>query len=197
VATVETAQRAELSRDPEAVDARRLLLSGRHHRSVERQGVCHGGTRIKATAGIGLRRARSCGTPRPCVPARASSPVNLTFEKAAVAEGAWEGAVSGDISGDLTTSLTACNGPKPCTGPIWHVEFDWVIEAGSESFTAHLSGVLNRRDGVGRHEWDGGRGVPGGRPGPRGRTAGECGDARVRGNDPDHAGDGLRLSKPT
>jgi hypothetical protein len=55
--------------------------------------------------------------------------------------------VSGDISGDLTTLLTACNGPKPCTGPIWHVEFDCVIEAGSESFTAHLSGVLNNVTG--------------------------------------------------
>jgi hypothetical protein len=103
-----------------------------------------GSKRLRALAFVALVAA---GLLVLAVPARASSPVNLTFEKAAVAEGAWEGAVSGDISGDLTTFLTACNGPKPCTGPIWHVEFDWVIDAGSESFTAHLSGVLNNVTG--------------------------------------------------
>jgi hypothetical protein len=80
-------------------------------------------------------------------PARASAPLQLTFEKEAVAPGAWEGTVSGDIDGDLTTFLTGCTGPNPCEGAIWHVEFDWIIDAGAESFTAHLSGVLNNVTG--------------------------------------------------
>jgi hypothetical protein len=73
--------------------------------------------------------------------------VHLTFEKEAVAAGAWEGTVAGDINGDLTTFLTACSGPNPCSGQVWHVEFDWIIDAGAQSFTAHLSGILNNRTG--------------------------------------------------
>jgi hypothetical protein len=81
------------------------------------------------------------------VPARASAPVRLTFEKESVATGVWEGTVAGDISGDLTTRLTACNGPNPCGGRVWHIEFDWIIDAGAQSFTAHLSGILNNGTG--------------------------------------------------
>jgi len=81
-------------------------------------------------------------------PASASVPLTLTFEKAAVGPGMWEGTVSGDIDGDLTTVLTWCTGPKPCSGTIWHVEFDWIITAGAESFTAHLTGVLNTSTGT-------------------------------------------------
>jgi len=80
-------------------------------------------------------------------PASATAPLRLTFEKEAVAVGVWEGSVSGDVNGDLTTVLTSCTGPNPCSGPIWHVEFDWIIDAGAESFTAHLSGVLNNQTG--------------------------------------------------
>jgi hypothetical protein len=81
------------------------------------------------------------------VPARASAPLQLTFEKESVGIGMWEGTVSGDINGDLTSRLTACSGPNPCSGQVWHVEFDWIIDAGADSFTAHLSGVLNTKTG--------------------------------------------------
>jgi hypothetical protein len=80
-------------------------------------------------------------------PAGAAARLALTFEKAAVGAGAWEGTVSGDVNGDLTTRLTGCTGPDPCSGRIWHVEFDWIISAGAESFTARLSGVLDTQTG--------------------------------------------------
>jgi hypothetical protein len=80
-------------------------------------------------------------------PASATPPLNLTFEKEAVAVGVWEGSVSGDVNGDLRTVLTSCSGPAPCSGQIWHVEFDWIIDAGTESFTAHLSGMINNLTG--------------------------------------------------
>jgi hypothetical protein len=77
------------------------------------------------------------------LPGRASAPVQLGFEKQAVGAGVWEGTVSGDIEGDLTTVLTACLGPNPCGGTVWRVEYDWIIDAGDRSFTAHLAGTLN------------------------------------------------------
>jgi hypothetical protein len=76
-------------------------------------------------------------------PAGASAPLRLTFEKESVATGVWEGTVSGDVDGNLKTVLTACT----CSGQIWHVEFDWIIDAGADSFTAHLTGILNTRTG--------------------------------------------------
>ncbi len=103
-----------------------------------------GSKRLRATALVALIAAVLLFL---AVPARASSPVNLTFEKESVTPGAWEGTVSGDINGDLNSFLTTCTGPNPCSGRIWHVEFDWVIDAGAESFTAHLSGVLNNVTG--------------------------------------------------
>jgi hypothetical protein len=81
-------------------------------------------------------------------PASASAPLRLTFEKETVGLGVWEGSVSGDVDGDLTTVLTSCTGPNACSGQIWHVEFDWIIQAGAESFTAHLSGILNNATGA-------------------------------------------------
>jgi hypothetical protein len=81
-------------------------------------------------------------------PASANAPLRLTFEKEAAAPGVWEGSVTGDVDGDLTTVLTSCNGPKPCSGRIWHVEFDWIVDAGAESFTAHLTGILNNVTGA-------------------------------------------------
>jgi hypothetical protein len=80
-------------------------------------------------------------------PAGATAPLDLTFEKESVGAGVWEGTVSGDVSGDLTTVLTGCTGRNPCSGRIWHVEFDWIIDAGAQSFTAHLTGVLNTVSG--------------------------------------------------
>ena len=79
-------------------------------------------------------------------PASASPPLTLSFEKAAVGAGVWQGTVSGDVDGDLTTLLTACTG---CSGDIWHVEFDWIITAGAESWTGPLSGVRSHRTGGG------------------------------------------------
>ncbi len=80
-------------------------------------------------------------------PAGATAPLTLTFEKEAVAAGEWEGTVSGDVDGDLRTVLTSCTGPNPCSAQVWNVEFDWIIDAGAQSFTAHLSGILNTQTG--------------------------------------------------
>ena len=72
-----------------------------------------------------------------------SAPVRLTFDKVATGPGVWHGTVAGDIDGGLTTDLLSLD----TTGPIWHVTFDWVIDAGPSSFTARLSGVLNTTTG--------------------------------------------------
>jgi hypothetical protein len=72
-----------------------------------------------------------------------NAPVRLTFDKTATAPGVWHGTVAGDIDGNLTTELLALD----VTGPIWHVTFDWIIDAGPSSFTARLSGVLNTKTG--------------------------------------------------
>ncbi|HEX6127955.1 MAG TPA: hypothetical protein VF071_02930 [Candidatus Limnocylindria bacterium] len=73
-----------------------------------------------------------------------SAPVSLSFDKSISnpATSTWSGTVSGDISGDLTTQLLALD----ATGPIWHVEFDWIVD-GSASFTARLSGTLHTETG--------------------------------------------------
>jgi hypothetical protein len=73
----------------------------------------------------------------------ANAPVRLSFDKVAVAPGMWQGTVSGDIAGDLATQLLSLD----VTGPIWHVTFDWRIEAGPSSFTARLSEILNTETG--------------------------------------------------
>jgi hypothetical protein len=72
--------------------------------------------------------------------------VYLDFSKSIVdPAGIWQGAVGGDIEGELTTVLTALR----VTGPIWHVEFDWIIDSEDDNydFTAHLTGVLNTKTG--------------------------------------------------
>lgn len=104
----------------------------------------HGTKRLRATALIAVVVA---GLLFLAAPAKASAPLYLTFEKESIDEGVWAGTVSGDVNGDLTTFLTGCTGPNPCSGDVWHVEFDWVIDAGDQSFTAHLSGVLNTLTG--------------------------------------------------
>jgi hypothetical protein len=75
-----------------------------------------------------------------------TQPIRLSFDKSLVAPGAteWQGTVGGDISGNLTTRLTDLR----ITGPIWHVRFDFVIDAGGRSFTIDLSGILNRETGA-------------------------------------------------
>jgi hypothetical protein len=73
-----------------------------------------------------------------------SGAVYLTFDKSAIAEDTWEGTVGGDIVGNLTTQLTDVER----VGPVWFVEFDWIVDAGDQSFSAHLSGTLNTLTGT-------------------------------------------------
>jgi hypothetical protein len=82
------------------------------------------------------------------VAAQPNAPVNLTFDKAAVDPGnpgVWLGTVSGDIEGTLETTLLDVRE----TGQVWHIEFEFDINADdpSESFTAHLNGILNLNTG--------------------------------------------------
>ncbi len=78
----------------------------------------------------------------PAAPA-ASTPVRLTFAKENQFDGTWKGTVAGDISGDLTTELKAVR----VSGDVWHVTFDWIIDAGEMSFTARLLGTINTATG--------------------------------------------------
>jgi hypothetical protein len=77
--------------------------------------------------------------------ARLASPVNVSFKKSLAAPGTWQGEVSGDVSGKLQTIWLN----PPGSGKIWHVEFDWIVEADNTdySFTARLSGILNTNTG--------------------------------------------------
>src|SRR5688572_1546908 len=61
------------------------------------------------------------------VPAATASdaPVRLSFEKQTSGPGVWQGTVAGDIEGALTTRLLSVR----VSGPIWHVTFDWIIDA--------------------------------------------------------------------
>lgn len=74
-----------------------------------------------------------------------AAPVRLTFDKTLVdPAGVWQGTIGGDVDGDLTTVLTALE----VSGAIWLVEFDWIVDTDDEqSFTAHLSGILNTNTG--------------------------------------------------
>jgi hypothetical protein len=76
--------------------------------------------------------------------AASNEPLRLSFDKSAVAPGVWEGTVSGDVTGELTTSLLSLR----VTGPVWQVEFDFIVEAGCSSFTTRLSGILNTETGA-------------------------------------------------
>ena len=82
--------------------------------------------------------------PASAQPAGNMSPVRIEFDKQGGAGGIWHGAVSGDVSGDLTTQLTSAHQ----TGQILHVTFDWIIDAGPQSFTAELEGTLNLKTGA-------------------------------------------------
>lgn len=83
--------------------------------------------------------------------AQANDPVELTFDKALTNPSAdpedwvWVGTVLGDQEGTLTTSLT----PGPVTGSIWHVSFNWIVDADDSefSFTAQVAGILNLKTG--------------------------------------------------
>ena len=71
-------------------------------------------------------------------------PVHLTFAKQAAAPGVWSGAVAGDIDGALTTRLLSLDDHKA----VWRITFDWIVDAGSESFTARLHGTLDTTTGA-------------------------------------------------
>jgi hypothetical protein len=75
-----------------------------------------------------------------------SAPARLTFDKSIVdpADGVWEGTTAGDVAGALRTELRGLQ----VTGPIWHVTFDWIVNAGPQSFTARLAGTLNTTTGA-------------------------------------------------
>ena len=79
--------------------------------------------------------------------AAASHPVRLNFTKSLVSTlpvMTWKGSTTGDVTGDLETRLLSLR----VSGPIWHVEFDWIISgAGATSFTARLNGTLNTKTG--------------------------------------------------
>jgi hypothetical protein len=76
--------------------------------------------------------------------AEASTPVNLSFAKADPdGDFIWHGTVSGDISGSLETRLLSISQ----AGKILHVEFDWIVDAGEQSFTARLKGTLDSETG--------------------------------------------------
>jgi hypothetical protein len=70
--------------------------------------------------------------------------VNLTFTKSAAEEGVWVGTVAGDVAGNLRTVLLNAD----TSAPVWRVEFDWIIDAGPQSFTARMSGTLNTKTGA-------------------------------------------------
>jgi hypothetical protein len=70
--------------------------------------------------------------------------INLTFAKSATEEGIWEGTVAGDVEGNLRTVLLNAD----TSAPVWRVEFDWIIEAGEQSFTARMRGTLNTKTGA-------------------------------------------------
>jgi hypothetical protein len=76
--------------------------------------------------------------------AAAASPLQLQFDKCLTdPAGVWNGTVAGDVSGDLETVLR----DLWVAGPVWHVRFDWIVDAGNQSFVADLSGLLNTNTG--------------------------------------------------
>lgn len=77
-------------------------------------------------------------------PAEEMSPVRIEFDKQGGVGGIWHGMVSGDVTGNLTTQLTSAHQ----AGQILHVTFDWIIDAGAQSFTAELEGTLNLNTGA-------------------------------------------------
>jgi hypothetical protein len=83
--------------------------------------------------------------PLVAAPLAASQPLRLAFEKCPIAAGVWEGQVTGDVTGALRTELTDLRE----TGAIWHVRFDWIVDAddAQRSFVADLSGILNTNTG--------------------------------------------------
>jgi hypothetical protein len=61
-------------------------------------------------------------------------PVNLIFQ----------GTASGAVTGSLTSRLVSLQG---VSGPVYHITFDWIVSAGSQSFTARTTGIWNTSTG--------------------------------------------------
>ncbi|MGD2048330.1 MAG: hypothetical protein PVH03_02485 [Chloroflexota bacterium] len=73
-----------------------------------------------------------------------SAPIYLSFEKTdPEGDFVWNGTVDGDVSGGLETQLLGFRQ----SSKILHVEFDWIVEAGNQSFTARLYGILDTETG--------------------------------------------------
>jgi hypothetical protein len=73
----------------------------------------------------------------------ASDPIRLSFEKCPSGAGVWAGTVAGDVTGTLTTRLTSVD----ASDGILHVNFDWIVGAGTRSFRANLDGILSTETG--------------------------------------------------
>lgn len=76
-------------------------------------------------------------------PASAAPVVRLSFDKVETAPGVWQGNASGPISGPIVVTLDSLS----TTGAVWHIAVDWSIDAGADSFTAHLAGTLDPATG--------------------------------------------------
>ena len=72
--------------------------------------------------------------------------VNLTFDTRATSARAAEGIVAGEFAGMLSTRVLS----RRVSGNRVRVTADWIVQAGAQSFTARLRGVINsrRRSGV-------------------------------------------------
>lgn len=91
-----------------------------------------------------LLMAMAVVIPQAVAQAQDAADVNITFQKAASGEGRWTGTVDGDVQGALeTVALSVDN-----SNPVWDVEFDWIIDAGEQSFTARLTGTLDSETGA-------------------------------------------------
>ncbi len=73
------------------------------------------------------------------------APIRLGFDKELVDSTVWEGTYWGDASGDVTVTLVGLR----ITGPIWHVEFEWVLTDDVDGLTlrAVVSGIINMNTG--------------------------------------------------
>ncbi len=76
---------------------------------------------------------------------QAAAQLDLTFQKASVADGVWMGTVGGDVTGRLVTLMVAADTSRP----VWDVDFYWIVLADDpgRSFVARLKGTLDSGSG--------------------------------------------------
>ncbi|MEP7337893.1 MAG: hypothetical protein ABI977_09115 [Acidobacteriota bacterium] len=99
-------------------------------------------TIITLLALTGVCSAQSC-TPSAGPLVRSDNNIRLSFDKSLSGFGTWEGTIGGDIAGKLKTVMQS----YVVNGDIARVEFDFIVDAGSSSFTMRLIGLLNPRTG--------------------------------------------------